>query len=512
MKSPCSKIDKLPEEVLLEIFDSYRRVLTHDVYELREVPRHQYEHLLVPIYERQWNRKHGWFKLVHVCRKWRRIVLASPSRLDLSLVLIKHNPGKMQTVYTPRLPPIPIRIDYDHSFRTMTNKDIDRVVAALRQRDRRVRGIVFKGGDLQQQQLEKVFKAMKRPFPSLERLEIYRSSLDDRKLQIPPTFLRGSAPRLRRLKLFPVSFKSISQLLSSATVLVELSLSIDTIFGSSPTESLLAHLQAMPCLRWLALKLRSEMSHNDRILSRESCENGGKVFPLSQLTFLYFNGHRLFLNSLLSGLAVPSIQNFDIQLRGYPDNLTSPIQHISRFIADINTEPEAFKFRVIFLKSGYFSLSLLAQYESIDESIDDHSHFHFNSPDVMQISNALSPKLATVEELFLASFHNSSPPRTPWRKFLRLFNNAKVLRLQHNVMFDIAHSLQDQGNSTSVLPSLEEIELSTGSWSWTQDERRSAMSPFEPFIAARQRAGRPVKIFMGARFGVTGGFPQDFLS
>ena len=218
-------------------------------------------------------------------------MLASPSRLDLSFVVIGHNPGDIKTVYTSRLPPLPIRIDYSHSYGTPTNKDVDRVLAALKHCDLRVRGIVFNGKDLQQ--LEKVFKEMKRPFPALERLEI---STDGRKLQLPPTFLKGSASRLRCLKMFPVSFKSISRLLSSATALVELFLSLDTIFGSSPMASLSAYLQAMPCLRWLALKLHSEMSHNDRTL--KSRENGGKIAPLSQFTFLHFYGHRLFLTVL----------------------------------------------------------------------------------------------------------------------------------------------------------------------------------------------------------------------
>jgi hypothetical protein len=61
---------------------------------------------------------------------------------------IKCNPGRMQTVYTTHLPPLPIRIDYSHSYGTPTNKDVGPVVAALKQRDLRVRGTVFNGKDL----------------------------------------------------------------------------------------------------------------------------------------------------------------------------------------------------------------------------------------------------------------------------------------------------------------------------------------------------------------------------
>jgi len=464
--------------------------------------RHQYESQLVPVYERQWNRKHGWFKLAHVCRKWRRIVLESPARLDLSLVLVEHNPGNVKTIR--RLPYLPIRIDYAHGI--PTSNDVSRVVSALKQCDR-VRGMVFKGRD---SQLKKVFGEMNRPFPALERLEIGPlSGVYHLPLVLPPTFLGGSAPRLRRLKMSDVPLKSISQLLSSATALVELSLEIDTVFGPSPTASLVAYLQSMPCLRWLALKLPCAIFHTH---IPASPENGGKIVPLSKLTFFHFYGRQVFLDGLVSGLAAPSLQTFDIDLNEFRDGPLSPIRHISRFLADINSEYHGF--RVISSGHSSFCLSLLACSECID---NPDPHFNFNSRRVMQISNALSPRLAIVEELFLISLHNSSPSATPWRRFLGLFHDVKVLRLQHNIMFDIAHSLQqDQGESVPVLPSLEEIELRTtsrSSESAVQDERRSAMEAFEPFIATLQQAGRPVKIFWREVQDVTWRFeslPRDF--
>ena len=240
----------------------------------------------------------------------------------------------------------------------------------------------------------------------------------------------------------------------------------------------------------------------------KSLENGAKIVPLSKLPFFHFYGHRAFLDRLVSGFAAPSLRTFDMELT---DNFTSPIRHISRFMADINFEPESFKFRVISTDRGSFSLSLLAHSESI---YDPDPHFNFYSRDVMQISNALSPRLAMVEELFLVSFYISSPPATtPWRKFLELFHNVKVLRLRENVMFEIALSLrQDQDESALVLPSLEEIELTTPSWWWSKDKRRPAMEAFRPFFAAHQQAGRRLRIFWGEAHGVTWRFPHDFLS
>jgi hypothetical protein len=432
--------------------------------------------MLVPIYERGWNRISGWFTLAHVCQKWRRVVLASTSRLDLSLVIIAENPGCMKTVLTPRLPPLPIRIDYEYG--TLMYNDIGRMDAALKHRDR-VRGIVFKGAD---EHLEIIFKAMKFPFPALDRLEIYHSCGD---LKLPPTFLRGSAPRLRRIILSPVLLASISRLLSSATALVELSLNIDTIIGPSPAESLVAYLQAMPCLRWFALTLRKGYS-----LAKIKAHpmKGETVVSLPRLTFLHFSGRQAFLDALLARLAAPSLQAFDIELL---DNNMPPFCHLGRFITDIEAEYHAF--RLVSLSEGSFCLSLVTLSECLE---DPNPHFRFYSRDIMQIAYALSPKLAAVEELLL-DYPDKPWASTPWRSFLELFCSIKILRLHRRIAVNIGHSLpQKLGEPEAVLPSLEEIELRSNFRSHVaEDQRRSDLAAFEPFLVTRQQAGIPVKIF-----------------
>jgi len=154
---------------------------------------------------------------------------------------------------------------------------------------------------------------------------------------------------------------------------------------------------------------------------------------------------------------------------------------------------------------------LLAPSESID---DDDPHFNFYSGSIMQISNLLSPKLAIVEELLLVSTCYCPPhPPTPWRRFFELFHSVKVLRLQHDGVFDIAHSLQqDQEESVPVLPSLEKIVLYEGLGSPESDleDEGTVMEAFGPFITARQQAGRPVKISQGKVYGKTWNFPRDF--
>jgi hypothetical protein len=217
--------------VLLEIFDSYREDFKY-----------------LPDYSGHWSRIDGWFKLAHVCQKWRRIVFTSTSRLDLQLCFTVYK--YVNAAMMRHLPPLPIVLDCSMGARTA--RDHDRIVHALKYCDR-IREIAFIGSG---PGLDKILKATKRSFPALESLKLCHDA--GLLLKLPPTFLGGSEPRLRRLELRDVSLTSLSYFLSSATGLVDLSLGIDTDCCPSPTasESLASYLRVMPCLRRLDLQVR----------------------------------------------------------------------------------------------------------------------------------------------------------------------------------------------------------------------------------------------------------------
>ncbi|KAI0253892.1 hypothetical protein BJV78DRAFT_137426 [Lactifluus subvellereus] len=94
--SPSTTIDILPEDVLLEIFDSCRQTFEQE-----------------PRYEWFWNSKNGWFKLAHVCRKWRCIVLSSSARLHVWLLFTLWRPPR--AIMLTHLPPLPIVVDYSEA-------------------------------------------------------------------------------------------------------------------------------------------------------------------------------------------------------------------------------------------------------------------------------------------------------------------------------------------------------------------------------------------------------------
>jgi hypothetical protein len=174
----------LANELLLEVFDWYRQISVE-----------------------QWNNSTvTWITLVHVCRRWRRVVFESPRRLDLWLLCTYGTPVRRALDCWP---PLPIVIKYwtDSEFRPPFPEDEDNVLAALEHPDR-VREIQLA---VTSAQLEKVAERMQVRFPALTSLFLW---LDQGTTPALSTaFLAGCAPpRLRDISLVDVTFHGLSGL------------------------------------------------------------------------------------------------------------------------------------------------------------------------------------------------------------------------------------------------------------------------------------------------------------
>jgi hypothetical protein len=93
-------IDMLADDVLLEIFDFY----------VGGAERIQ-----------------AWQSLVHVCRRWRSVVLGSPNRLNLRLVCTTRTPARDTLDVWP---PLPLLIQ------GRVRKGLDVIISVLERRDR----------------------------------------------------------------------------------------------------------------------------------------------------------------------------------------------------------------------------------------------------------------------------------------------------------------------------------------------------------------------------------------
>ena len=154
-----------------------------------------------------------WKTLVHVCRRWRSLVLGSPCHLNLLLFCTPKTPARDTLNVWPTLPLI---VSGDMTISTSCR---DNIFAALRQSNR-VREVVLWDFDIWQ--LENVVAAMQVPLPELTRPGLWSYESPD---TIPDSFLGGSARRLRSFELDGIPFPGLRNLLLSTNHLAHLSLS-----------------------------------------------------------------------------------------------------------------------------------------------------------------------------------------------------------------------------------------------------------------------------------------------
>jgi hypothetical protein len=420
-------------------------------------------------------------------------MFASSSRLDLNIVVGPEKPGHIKTILSSHLP---ILIDYMFLYRPrdITGSAIWRMRAALRHRDR-VREISFEGNGVM---FEKFITATNYHFPALESLVLIFPH-GHAKPDIPATFLRGpdrSDLPLRRLGLYGASLASVSGLLLSATALTDLTLSVTSnaaLFDPSQGSFLLACLQGMQCLRSLDLTKK----YDRRDFQFQHSTTLKDIVPLLKLTRFHYSGAATFLNSLMSGLSAPSLQDARFAL-----SIESPLLYLSRVIDDVS---EDFRSVSVTFDTGYFHLLSSTHSGEIDHSKPASFRFNVNySPySINSINSTPSAKLAMAEELTL-NFPSSN--MTNWdgvfslREFLCQFRRVRVLRVNPFVR-QVGHYLQQQDDrEASILPVLEQVRLSIPylpatrlGCSYEEYQRRAveAVAAFEPC----ERAGRLVKVY-----------------
>ncbi|KAI9462653.1 hypothetical protein F5148DRAFT_215846 [Russula earlei] len=213
-------IDTLPDDVLVQIFRFYRN---------------------------HW--EHGWHKLVCVCQRWRSIVFASPRHLNLRIEYRGKRPlSKMLDVW----PVLPVAIPYSlNRFSSYWGN----VASALESEHHRICYIHL--SDIPTSQWKRFAAAMQKPFPELTYLR-FRAE-DNTVTSLPDSFLGGSAPLLRQLRLGNCPFPGIPKLLLSSNQLVVLGLWDIPDSGYISPQDLVTALSIMSKLESLGLGFRSPL-------------------------------------------------------------------------------------------------------------------------------------------------------------------------------------------------------------------------------------------------------------
>lgn len=459
-------IDKLSEDILLEIFDAYRQLYEHQ-----------------PHYENFWNSRDGWFKLTHVCQSWRHVVHSSPSRLDVHLLFTPHRSSRVTMLKS--LPPFPILVD--HSLADGADREQSLALAALAPRNRdRVHGISLRRK--RRTYMDKLLRALSHPFPELESLIIDSSYDHDFELILPDTFLSGSAPGLRRLTLRDVVPRCLPPLLSFTTDLVELFLTLRAPRYALPEASLIANLQRLSCLHRLELRLMYTHVVGSFPVSLAEPRD---IVPLPNLMQFVFSGQTHYLETLVVELATPRMQylNANFGDKAY----TFPIPHLCRLICDTKIQ---FIFVCLELLSHQVKFTAETRSKSVHASAQSFNIIFPEDTSFEEMGNRLSGPLTTVEELVVIG----GMRHVQWRRFFNRIQQVKLIQVSSQAAIEVAHSFQpdDQAIAMDVLPALEQVKVQMPHIPPLSENYINPYltipNAFEPLIAARRRVGRPITL------------------
>ena len=455
------RIDVLPDDVLLEIFDFYIIINWNSPFEVKSVE--------------------AWQSLVHVCRRWRSLVFESRRRLNLQLYCTHKTPARDALDTWPALPLI---VAGDISSGT------DNIIAALGQTNRVCKVALWALAD---RQLERVLAAMQVPLPELTglRLRLYDIYPDREVPVIPDSFLGGSALRLRSFGLDHIPFPGLPKLLSSATHLVALTLSNIPHSGYISPKAMIALLSMLSSLDSLTLQFRSPQSRPDW---------GSPILPplrrsiLPALTSLVFKGVTEYLEELMIGIDTPQLDRMFITFFNQIDFDTPRLAQFINCTTPLRAPDKAH------VQFGDDSAHIELSASSITPNLS--IAISCREPDWQlsffeQVCNTSLDPLSMVEDFYIERQYNRGTSRknnaienTLWLQLLLPFTAVKNLYLSKESAPGIVAALQELvgGRITEVLPSLQNIFI----------EGLEPSGPFQEnigrFVATRRLSGHPIAI------------------
>ena len=449
------KIDVLPDDVLLGIFDFYVKTFSLFLYPSRK----------------GWTE--AWQSLVHVCRRWRTLVFGSPRCLDLRLLCTPRTPARNTLDVWPALP-LEIEGHMDPTSR------MDNIIAALGQSNRVCRVSLWSLAD---RQLEQVLAAMQVPFPELAVLQL--SSNGEALAVIPDWFLDGSAPRLRHFTLDGIPFPGLPKLLSSAARLVDLHLFRIPHSGYISPESIVALISVLPRLEWLYLEFQSPQSRPD-LETRRSPLTKRSVIPA--LRSLHFKGVVEYLEDLVTGIDAPQLDRMNINFFNQIDFDTPRLAQLINRTHKLEQSDATVQF---YNHSAFVGLSIGTFQIEISCGEPD-----WQLSSVEQVCNSFWYLLSTVGDLYIEHhysqlvWNDDAIENTLWLQLLLPFTAVNSLSLSGEFAPGIATALQglDGDRITEVLPNLRNIFV----------KGLEPSGPFQEkigqFVAARQLSNHTITI------------------
>ncbi|KAH9172676.1 hypothetical protein EDB89DRAFT_879306 [Lactarius sanguifluus] len=312
-----------------------------------------------------------WPRLVHICRRWRRIVFASQRTLHLR-IFCTHGTPVLKTLHCWPAMPIVVQYGGSRELGPPAPKDEDNIMAALMRS-----GLVSSISLTVTSSLLEKLSSITMPFCELEDLVLL--PLDGAQLTLPSTFLWGS--RLRRLYLTGIAIPALLRLLYSSRNLVDLQLHEDFVSWQLSPEVLSVALSRMAQLRSLSLHLL----YTAHFHASPPLSLGRAVLPL--LTQLDFRGTSPYLERLVARIDAPRLGDITLaflnkntisfpKLREFIDRTDI---HKSHRQAHILSSERAISIELTFLNENAISFPELRKFIDRIEIHESHRRAHILS-------------------------------------------------------------------------------------------------------------------------------------
>jgi F-box-like len=460
------RIDVLPDDVVLEIFDFY---LSSDQ--------------SMPSYGEKMRVLDAWHVLVHVCRRWRNLVFGSPRRLYLKLYCTPKTPIKDTLDVWPALPLV-VASDGHEPFLSCT----DNIIGALGQSNRVCRISLFALSD---RQLEEVLAPMQVSFPELTDLRL--TSHDETVPVIPDSFLDRSAPRLQYFELTGIPFPGLPKLLLSATQLVYLWLFDTPHSGYISPETMAALICTLSSLGTLHLGFESPQSRPDSG-TRRSPPPKRSILPT--LEKFRFKGVTEYLEDLVTSIDAPQLYNMDITLLNQFDFDCTRLAKFVNRTPKLRTPITAH----VQIDDLDDTASVTLQYgNNLNELQINISYTEpgWQLSSIEQVCNSSLHPPSTVQDLYIKHkypglvWRDYGIENTLWLQLFLPFTEVVSLYLSKQFARDIAATLRALGGGgiTEVLPSLQHIFVEP------LEPPGSFRRDIGQFVAARRLSDHPIAIY-----------------
>ena len=399
---------------------------------------------------------------MHVCRRWRGLVFASPRRLDVRLVCTA---GTSVRDTVDIWPALPLDIQDD-----ITTKRVDNIISVLKLKDR-VCKIDLDG--VTKSKMEEICTVMREPFPDLTDLRLGADPELDTVPPLPDSFLGGSGHRLRSLTLEFIPFPALPKLVLSARHLVLLHLHAIPDSGYISPEAMVTCLSMLTCLESLALGFESYQSPPDLDIRRPPHPTRTALTTVTNFDYI---GVSKYLEDFLAIIDIPQLGDLKIYIFEIDFDNTQLSQFISRtptLKARDEALVELYRDRarveaplysqITGLDSGLFFVEL--PYKEFDEQLSA----------LAWVCNSSSSLLSTVETLFICDdLHHfrldDEELDDEWLELLSSFTTVKSLFLSNGAVHRIAPALRVAGREIQeVLPTLTHICLEVNHPSFLSD-------------------------------------------